>query len=93
MIQAPKLKPRIMRYELTDGEWATIKPMLPNKPRGVPRVNDRCPQWNPLGLAVWSAMARPAGQLRPIHNLLQSVRPLATSGGLDQDYEHTSRCS
>jgi transposase len=30
-----------MRYELTDNEWAAIKPMLPNKPRGVPRVNDR----------------------------------------------------
>ena len=30
-----------MRYELTDHEWAAIKPMLPNKPRGVPRVNDR----------------------------------------------------
>jgi len=30
-----------MRYELTDHEWAAIRPMLPNKPRGVPRVNDR----------------------------------------------------
>ena len=30
-----------MRYELTDNEWAAIKPMLPNKPRGVARVNDR----------------------------------------------------
>src|SRR5437899_6427387 len=30
-----------MRYELNDREWAAIKPMLPNKPRGVPRVNDR----------------------------------------------------
>jgi transposase len=30
-----------MRYELTDHEWAAIKRMLPNKPRGVPRVNDR----------------------------------------------------
>jgi transposase len=30
-----------MRYELTDHEWAAIKPMLPNKPRGVPRVNER----------------------------------------------------
>ena len=30
-----------MRYELTDFEWAAIKPMLPNKPRGVARVNDR----------------------------------------------------
>ena len=30
-----------MRYELTDYEWAAIKPVLPNKPRGVPRVSDR----------------------------------------------------
>jgi len=29
-----------MRYELTDHEWAAIKSMLPNKPRGVARVND-----------------------------------------------------
>jgi transposase len=41
MIQASKLEPRIMRYELTDYEWTAIKPFLPNKPRGVPRVNDR----------------------------------------------------
>jgi hypothetical protein len=30
-----------MRYELADYEWVAIKPMLPNKPRGVPRANDR----------------------------------------------------
>jgi len=30
-----------MRYELTDYEWTAIKPFLPHKPRGVPRVNDR----------------------------------------------------
>jgi transposase len=30
-----------MRYELADCEWNAIKPMLPNKPRGIPRVNDR----------------------------------------------------
>ena len=30
-----------MRYELSDDEWTAIKPVLPNKPRGVPRVNDR----------------------------------------------------
>jgi transposase len=29
-----------MRYELSDYEWAAIKPMLLNKPRGVRRVND-----------------------------------------------------
>ena len=30
-----------MRYELSDHEWTAIKPMLPNKPRGVRRVNNR----------------------------------------------------
>ena len=30
-----------MRYELSDYEWTAIKPMLPNKPRGGRRVNDR----------------------------------------------------
>jgi transposase len=30
-----------MRYELGDYEWRIIKPLLPNKPRGIPRVNDR----------------------------------------------------
>jgi transposase len=30
-----------MRYELSDYEWSVIRPMLPNKPRGVPRVGDR----------------------------------------------------
>jgi transposase len=30
-----------MRYKLTDLEWTALKPMLPNKPRGVARVDDR----------------------------------------------------
>ena len=29
------------RYELTDFEWSIIAPLLPNKPRGVPRAEDR----------------------------------------------------
>jgi len=41
VIQAPKPEPQIMRYELTDYEWTAIKRFLPNKPRGIPRVNDR----------------------------------------------------
>jgi transposase len=41
VIQAPKQEPRIMRYELTDYEWVATTASPPNKPRGVPRVNDR----------------------------------------------------
>jgi transposase len=41
VIEAPKLEPWIVRYELSDFEWAAIKPLLPNKSRGVRRVNDR----------------------------------------------------
>jgi transposase len=41
VIQASKPEPRIMRYELTDFEWAAIRSFLPNKPRGIPRVDDR----------------------------------------------------
>ena len=28
-------------HELTDLEWSAIQPLLPNKSRGVPRVDDR----------------------------------------------------
>jgi transposase len=30
-----------MRYEISDCEWNVIRPMLPNKARGIPRVDDR----------------------------------------------------
>ena len=30
-----------MRYEFSEHEWTAIKLMLPNKPRGVRRVDDR----------------------------------------------------
>ena len=29
------------RFDLSEGEWAVIAPLLPNKPRGVPRKDDR----------------------------------------------------
>jgi transposase len=42
------------RHELTDGAWAIIAPLLPNKVRGVARVDDRrvievVPHWR----TVW----------------------------------------
>jgi hypothetical protein len=29
------------RFDLTDAEWEIVAPLLPNKPRGVPREDDR----------------------------------------------------
>jgi transposase len=29
------------RFDLSEAEWRLIAPLLPNKPRGVPRVSDR----------------------------------------------------
>jgi transposase len=37
----PNSEPAVMRYELSNSEWSAIRVMLPNKPRGVPRVDDR----------------------------------------------------
>jgi transposase len=34
--------PALLSYaELTDFEWSIIAPLLPNKPRGVSRADDR----------------------------------------------------
>src|SRR5262245_14500100 len=92
VIQASKLELRIMRYELTDQEWSAIGPMLPNKPRGIPRVNDRR-VLNLLGLTIWGTVARSAAELRPLHYLLQPLRPLASSGCMGPDHERTGRRS
>jgi hypothetical protein len=47
-----------MRYELTDHEWFAIEPLLPNKSRGVPRVDDRrVLQRNLLGLTLGPTLA------------------------------------
>jgi hypothetical protein len=56
VIEAPKLEPRIVRYELSDFEWAAIKPFLPNKSRGVRRVNDR----RVLNGIYWHDLAAPS---------------------------------
>ena len=76
-----------MRYELSDYEWSVIKPMLPNKPRGIPRVDDRRILngifWAP---ALRRTMARSARQLRSPDDLLQSLRSLAAVWRLGPDY-------
>jgi transposase len=80
-----------MRYELTDHEWAAIKPMLPNKPRGVARVNDRRVLngifWVLRSGAPWRGLAE---RFWSLHHLLQSLRSLAACGRLEQNYECAS---
>ena len=57
-----------MRYELSDYEWTAIKPMLPNKPRGVQRVNDRRVLngifWVLRSGAPWRDLPGPMGHTR-----------------------------
>ena len=39
-----------MRHALSDAEWRLFAPILPCKPRGVPRVDDRCVQNGIFGI-------------------------------------------
>jgi len=62
--------------------------MLPNKPRGVPRVNDR----RVLNSVIWGpafrrVVARSAKELWALHDLLQSLRSLGQAGIWDQVME------
>ena len=74
-----------MRYELNDYERTAIKPMLPNKPRGVRRVNDRRMLngilWVLRSGAPWRHQPETYGSL---HHLLQSLRSVAAAGVWDQ---------
>jgi transposase len=80
-----------MCYELTDNEWSAIKPMLPNKPRGVPRVSDRRVLngifWVLRSGAPWATCRTSS----VVHDLLQSLRSLATGRRMGQAHECTGR--
>ena len=67
-----------MRYDLTDFEWSVIQPLLPNRPRGVPRVDDRRVlngiYWVLRTGAPWRDLP---GRYGPVHDRLQPLQPLA----------------
>jgi transposase len=60
------------RYDLTEKEWQAIKPHLPNKPRGVPRVDDRRVLngifWVLRSGAFWSDLPERYGPPTTIYN-------------------------
>ena len=65
------------RYDLSDAEWGIIEPLLPNKSRGVPRVDDRRIlngiSW---GLSIRCALAGFAEHLRSsLYPRLRSSEP------------------
>jgi hypothetical protein len=69
------------RYELTDQEWSILSPHLPNKPRGVPRVDDR----RVINGILWRfphrfALGGNPGALWSLHDLQQSLCPMAKGG-------------
>jgi hypothetical protein len=80
-----------MRYELTDFEWTAIRPFLPNKPRGVPRVNDR----RVLNGIFWilRSVARFAAKLRALHDLPQPLYSLANGWHLGRHHGRPCRMS
>ena len=53
------------RYDLTDFEWSVIEPLLPNKPRGVPRVDDRSAS-GVIGVIDADAWARVVTEFAPV---------------------------
>jgi hypothetical protein len=65
-----------MRYELSDYEWSVIRPMLPNKPRGVPRVNDR----RVLNGIFW--VLRSGATCRRAMDLLRLATIASSAGGV-----------
>jgi len=83
-----------MRYELTDYEWTAIKPFLPNKPRGVPRVNDRRVLngifWVLRSGAPWRDLPENFG---PYTTCLQSFCSMAQGWCVGPAYDCTDRRS
>ena len=71
-----------MRYELTDHEWAAIRPMLPNKPRGVPRVNDR----RVLNGIFWVLRSGAPWRDLPMSSVLTPLATTASFAGVERAY-------
>jgi transposase len=74
------------RHELTDFEWKIIEPLLPNKPRGVPRVNDRRVLngiiWRFRTCSPWRDIPERYGPSTPCYNRLVRWREARVWDGI-----------
>jgi transposase len=63
-------QPRSLRYEFAEDEWIAIRPWLPTKPHGVPRVDKRRILngivWVLHSGASWRDVARSFGSYTPV---------------------------
>jgi transposase len=63
-----------MRCEFSEHEWTATKPMLPNKPRGARRVDDRVCSMASFGSCVQVRHGATCARPWSPHGLLQSLR-------------------
>ena len=71
----------VEEFWLSDEQWARLAPLLPKKPRAVPRVDDR----RVISGIVHCAeigRARGRGVLRPAQEAVQPVRSLGGERGV-----------
>ena len=66
-----------MRYELLDNEWCAIRAMLPDKPRGAARVDDR----RVLNGIFW--VLRSGAPWRDLPDIYGPARPATSSADRD----------
>jgi len=66
------------RFDLTDFEWSVIAPLLPNKVRGVARVDDRRgSERDILAASDRCAVGGYPGALWAAHDLREPLQPVA----------------
>jgi hypothetical protein len=71
------------RYELTEFEWPAIAPLLPNKPRGVPRQDTLAFQ-----IDLWSARGEFSGNLAEVATRRKEIQH---SSGTRANTDHRPR--
>jgi len=72
------------RFDLTDFEWSVIQPLLPQKSRGVPRVDDRRVS---NGIFWRLRTGAPWADIPARYDLRKPLQPLAQGGHMGDAFE------